>query len=228
MNSRTDLLEFNRHIIKEISSSLRGLTADAILVTLSNPIDIMNFLVWKYTRVEREKVIGSAGMLDSSRLRSILSMKYGTPPSRICAYVIGEHGSNQVPVLSRVEVDGKKLVFSREQYDNMRKQLRKSASEVISKKGATVFAPANNTVNLIGYILKDKNETVICSSILKGEYGLNNISIGVPAIIGRSGISEIIEWDLDKEERMIFLKGARNLKSLLHSISDNPTEVHVK
>ncbi|MEM3704114.1 MAG: malate dehydrogenase, partial [Candidatus Bathyarchaeia archaeon] len=134
------------------------------------------------------------------------------------AYVEGEHGDNQVPVFSQVKIGGKKVVFTEEEKAETIKNLRMSALKVISKKGATIYAPANNTVNMIESIVKDKRELCVCSTPLDGEYGLKDLSIGVPVILGKDGANEILEWNLSDDEKKAFYLGAEEIKKAINSI----------
>ncbi|MEM1989622.1 MAG: malate dehydrogenase [Candidatus Bathyarchaeia archaeon] len=218
MKTRLELLGVNQRIISDVAKGIRELSGEPIIITLTNPVDIMNYLMWKYSGFPRERVIGSAGMLDSARLRYVLSRIYDVPILDVDAYVIGEHGERQVPVFSRVRIRGRKMEFTDAEKSRIAEELRQSALAVISKKGATVYAPANNTVNMIEAILKDKREIYICSAILSGEYGLTELSIGVPVILGRRGVEAIIEWDLSEDERRIFYSGAESIKSTIEGI----------
>lgn len=215
MKTRMDLLNVNKRIIKDVASKLKRLEGDFVVVTLTNPVDLINYLMWRYTGFDRRRVIGSAGQLDTARFRTVLSRRYKVPVLDVKAYVIGEHGDKQVPLFSMVELNGKRRIFSKEEQMDIREGLRKSALEVISKKGATVYAPANNTVNVIQSILEDEKELAVCSAVLQGEYGLSDLSIGVPVIIGRNGIKKVLEWKLDEEERSVFYQGAERLKKTI-------------
>lgn len=218
MKTRLELLEANKSIVREVALNIEKIGGEPIIVTLTNPVDIMNYLIWKYSGFPREKVIGSAGMLDSARFRRALSRKFSTQILNIEAYVIGEHGENQVPVFSRVKIAGKNVTFSEEEKAEIHEELRKTALEVISKKGATIYAPANNTVNMIEGILTDRSSLYICSVVLNGEYGLKDLSIGVPAIIGKNGVKKILEWDLSEDEKKTFYLGAESIRKALKNI----------
>ena len=218
MKTRLELLRVNKRIIEDVAKNLREICGNPVVITLTNPVDVMNYLLWKYTGFPREKVIGSAGMLDSARFRSILARRCGVPVLDVEAYVIGEHGENQVPVFSRVKIRGERREFASEEKSEIIKELRSSALTVISKKGATIYAPANNTVNLIEAVIKDEKRICACSAILDGEYDLEDISIGVPAIIGKNGAEEILEWNLDESERRRFYFGAENIRKAIEKI----------
>lgn len=218
MRTRLELLEVNKKIISDVAQNLRRVSGNAIIVTLTNPVDIMNYLMWKYTGFPRERIIGSAGMLDSARLRYVLSRKFGVSVLDIEAYVIGEHGDAQVPVFSKVRIRGETRIFTEAEKSEFIDEIRRSALDVISKKGATIYAPTNNTVNMIEGIIRDKRKLYVCSAILDGEYNLRDLSIGVPVILGKNGIEEIVEWDLDDDEKKMFYSGAESIRRAIESI----------
>jgi len=219
MKSRIELLEVNKKIIREVASNLKKIKGEPVIVTLTNPVDIMNYLMWKYAGLDRRMVLGSAGMLDSARFRNVLSKRYLTTVLEVDAYVIGEHGDNQVPVFSRIKIKGEKKTFDKGERLKIAEELKKAALRVISKKGATVFAPANNTVNMIQAILRDEKQLAVCSAILDGEYGLKNVSVGVPVTLGKKGVERIIQWEMDEEEKEAFYRGAESLKTTIEEIS---------
>ena len=218
MKSRMALLEVNANIIRAVASNLKRIKGEPVIMTLTNPVDVMNYIMWQSTGLDRREVLGSAGMLDSARFRTVLGRRYRRPVMDVDAYVIGEHGENQVPVFSRVRMGGEKILFSRDERTEIADELRQSALNVISKKGATVFAPASNTVNLIQSILLDEKTVGVCSAVLDGEYGLEGVSIGVPVMLGRKGAERILEWELDEEEKSSLYRGAEHLKGTIEEI----------
>jgi len=218
MKSRMELLEANIRIIRSVASNLRKIHGEPVILTLTNPVDVMNYAMWKITGLDRRSVIGSAGMLDSARFRRALSRKLNVPVTEIEAYVIGEHGDSQVPVFSRVKVKGEKRRFSSEERGEISERLRLSAIRVISKKGGTVYAPACNTANMIQMILEDTGGLAVGSVVLNGEYGLRDVSIGVPLELGREGAKRILEWELDDEEKAKLHRGAERLKKIIRAV----------
>jgi malate dehydrogenase len=218
MKSRMDLLEANRKIIMSVASELKKLGGTPVVITLTNPVDIMNYVMWKSTGMDRRRVLGSAGMLDSARFRTVLSAKYMVPNLDVDAYVIGEHGDNQVPVFSQVMIKKQKKTFSETERVETVNKLKESALQVISKKGATIYAPASNTAKIIEAIIKDEKKIAVCSFVLNGEYGLKDVSLGVPVILGRNGVEKVLEWDLDEYEKTLFYKGAEQLKETIKNV----------
>ncbi len=220
MKSRMELFEANRRIIAAVASEIRkNIGQESVIVTLTNPVDVMNYLMWKNVGLDRRKVLGSAGMLDSARLRTVLARMLRTPVLDVKAYVLGEHGESQVPVFSQVSIEGRKRAFNQTERREMAKRLRESALEVISKKGATIYAPTSNTVTMIQAILHDEKRLAVCSVVLDGEYGLKNVSLGVPVILGENGVEQVLEWELDEEEKAIFYQGAENLRKTIADVS---------
>ena len=218
MKSRMELLEANAKIIGGVAANLKKIGGNPVVVTLTNPVDIMNYVMWKTTGLDRRLVLGSAGMLDSARLRTVLSRRYDVPVLDVEAYVIGEHGESQVPVFSRAKVRGERVAFNKDERTEIAQELRQSALNVISKKGATIFAPANNTANIVQSILRDEKRTAVCSAVLDGEFGLRDVSIGVPVTLGREGVERIQQWELDEEERKPFFRGADNLRETVRGL----------
>jgi len=221
MKSRMELLNVNKRIIRDVALKLRDVGGEPVIITLSNPVDIMNYLMWRFTGFKRKRILGSAGQLDSSRFRVVLSKRFKVPVLDVEAYVIGEHGDNQVPIFSRIKIKGERKTFTEAEKEEIRREIKKAALEVISKKGATIFAPASNTADIVQSVLQDKKNLVVCSAILDGEYGLKNVSIGVPVIIGRAGVEKIMEWDLDDSEKELFYAGANKLRNIISDISSS-------
>jgi malate dehydrogenase len=218
MKSRFELLKINQKIIMDVALNLKKLKGEFKIVTLSNPVDIMNFLMWKYTGFDRKKIIGSAGMLDSARFRCVLSERYNAAILDVEAFVIGEHGDNQVPVFSKVKLKGKNKKFNFKERKKIIENLKESAHKVIVKKGATIFAPANNTVNIIEKILKNEKKLIVSSVVLDGEYSLRDLSIGVPVFLGKNGVEEILIWNMNESEKKKFFEGAKSLKKTIEDL----------
>jgi len=218
IKSRMELLAVNKRIISDVALNIRGLKSEPVVITLTNPVDIMNYLMWRGTGLDRKKILGSGGMLDSARFRTVLGRKSAVPIVEIEAYVIGEHGDNQVPLFSQIRIKGQKADLGRGQRAELANELKESALNVISKKGATIFAPANTTVNMVEAILRDEKKVAACSVVLDGEYGLSDVSIGVPVRLGKQGVETVLEWELEEEEKKLFHNGAEYLRRTLQEI----------
>jgi len=218
IKSRMELLAVNKGIVSNVALNIKGLKSEPVVITLTNPVDIMNYLMWRGTGLNRRKTLGSGGMLDSARFRTVLGRKTSVPIVEIEAYVIGEHGDNQVPLFSQIRMEGQRAILGRGQRAELANELKESALNVISKKGATIFAPANTTVNMVEAILRDEKRVAVCSVVLDGEYGLRDVSIGVPVRLGKQGVEAVLEWELEEEEKRLFHNGAEYLRRTLQEI----------
>lgn len=216
MNDRLQLAEINFKIVRSIITEIKKYSPNSIIITITNPMDLINHFI-QQQGFPREKVIGSGGQLDSSRLRIVL----GHPEKEVEAYVLGEHGEDQVPIFSRVKINGIQQSYSQVEKENIRQKIKETALTVIQKKGATVFAPASNTADMVEAILKDQYTLMACSANLQGEYGLEDVSLGVPVILGRKGIERIEEWDLEEEELKQLREAGRKMKELYAEVTQN-------
>ncbi|MEE9237147.1 MAG: malate dehydrogenase [Thermoplasmata archaeon] len=198
--TRLDLLDFNAPIMRDVAEKVSKLAPHSVMINLTNPMDIMNYIAYKYSGFERTRIIGSGGMLDTARFRTALSDFLSVPANRIEAYVLGEHGDSQVPVWSKVKVDGEARSFAEDERKRIREEIKEVAINIISGKKATEFGPANCTADMIQAVAEDGDELIPSSIVVKGEYDMKNISIGMPVVLGEGGVKEILEWDLDPAE----------------------------
>jgi len=213
MSDRLQLAEINLKIVGSIVEQIKKYSPKSIIITITNPMDIINHYIYRQG-FPREKVIGSGGQLDSSRLRVTL----GFPEKDVEAYVLGEHGQNQVALMSQVKIDGKKVDFTPREKEEVRLKSRESALDVIKKKGSTIFAPAANTGDMVEAIIKDRKRLMACSVNLEGEYCLEDVSLGVLIILGRKGIEIIEEWELSEHENELLQDAAGKLKEFYTSL----------
>ncbi len=210
--TRLDLLEANAGVMQAVHEHDFG--EDAVFVTTTNPMDVINYTHSLVSDYPRERFVGFGGWLDSARLRYILSRHRDVPADSIAGWVIGEHGDSQVPVFSRVTVDGDPVDLPEDEQDVVVEQARQSAMDVISRKGGTEWAPTYGVAEIIEAIATDSGCVIPCSAILDGEYGYTDVSIGVPVRLGRSGIKEVVEWELSQGEREAFNASAERLQEL--------------
>ena len=211
MKSRLELARVNAKIIAGIARRLRDGGFEGFVVTVTNPVDLMNLITWRVTGLDRFKVLGSSSLLDTSRFRIIIAKKFNVKPKDVDGYVIGEHGRNQVPLFSRLKVMGKPVELSQTEKTRVVEELRGKALDVISRKGATVYAPANCTVTLLRSLVKGEG-LGLASLVLDGEYGVQDVSIGVPFEVGRGAVRKIAEWAMDDWERRTFLEGVSTIR----------------
>ncbi len=189
IKTRADLLAANLPAAGDAATLLTGFSG--VLITVTNPMDINNYYLWKTTGLPAERCIGFGGQLDSARFGLALRNRHisGFP------FVLGEHGEHQVPIFSRLSRD-----VGMQQREEILQELRGASMEIIKGKGGTVFGPALHLAQLARMVLLDARELTVCSAVLDGEYGLSGCSLGVPTIIGKEGIRTIEEWDLDPWE----------------------------
>jgi malate dehydrogenase len=199
--TRLDLAEDNLPIMDDIGSSLEAHSDDFVSLTTSNPADLLNRHLYETGDRPREKVIGFGNRLDSARFRHVLSDYFGSPVKNVDATVIGEHGDSQVPLFSKVQVDGVDPEFSEDDRDEILDAVRESAMNVIEKKGATQWGPAAGLGHMVEAIVRDTGEVVPGSVPLSGEYGYEGPSLGVPLKLGSDGVEEIVEWAVTDFER---------------------------
>jgi malate dehydrogenase len=199
--SRLDLAGDNADIIDDIGSQLAAYNDDFVTVTTSNPVDLLNRHLYETGERARERVLGFGGRLDSARFRYVLSERFDTQVGNVEATILGEHGDAQVPVFSKVRVDGRDPEFSDDENAEILGNLQESAMDVIERKGATEWGPATGVAHTVEAVLRDTGEVLPCSVVLDGEYGLGDVGLGVPVRLGSGGAEEIVEWDLAADER---------------------------
>ncbi|WP_458207385.1 malate dehydrogenase [Haladaptatus sp. NG-SE-30] len=199
--TRIDLAGDNAPIMEDIGSSIAEHNDDFVTITTSNPVDLLNRHLYETGDRAREKVIGFGGRLDSARFRYVLSQRFDAPVQNVEATILGEHGDAQVPVFSKVRVNGTDPEFSDDEKEEILGELKTSAMNVIEKKGATEWGPATGVGHMVEAVLRDTGEVVPGSVKLDGEYGHDDVALGVPVKLGKNGVEEIVEWDLTEFER---------------------------
>jgi len=218
-DTRLDLADDNAPIMEDIQDSLAEHNDDFITVTTSNPVDLLNRHLYEAGDRPREHVIGFGGRLDSARFRYVLSERFDVPVNNVDATILGEHGDSQVPVFSKVRVDGRDLAFSDDEKEEILADLQQSAMDVIERKGATEWGPARGVAHTVDAILNDTGEVLPCSLALDGEFGHSGVGFGVPARLGSDGVEEVIEWELDDFERKQMQEAADKLSEQYEKIS---------
>ena len=218
-DTRLDLAGDNAPIMEDIQSSLAEHNDDFISVTTSNPVDLLNRHLTETGDRPREHVIGFGGRLDSARFRYVLSERFDVPVKNVEATILGEHGDAQVPVFSKVRVDGTDVEFSEEEREEILADLQESAMNVIERKGATEWGPARGVAHMVDAILNDTGEVLPGSVLLEGEFGHEGVGFGVPVKLGANGVEEIVEWDLTDFEREQMQEAADKLGEQYEKIS---------
>lgn len=221
--TRLDLLQKNTRIISDISFKIAEYAPKSIVLMVTNPVDMMTYVALKVTGFQTQRVFGMGGTLDSARFRYFISEALGASRSSIQALVIGEHGESMLPLPKHSTVSGKPLteLMSSEDINAVVDKTRKTAADVIALKGGTVYAPGSAVGEMIESITKDKKEVMPLSAYLNGEYGVKDLCIGVPAVLGREGIKSIKELQLEEDEETVFMKGVETLKKAVFETSLN-------
>jgi malate dehydrogenase len=201
--TRADLITANIPVIRKCAGLLDGFSG--ILVTVTNPVDVNNFLMSHLTGIPRERCIGFGGQVDSARFACALKQRN----IKGNAVILGEHGNYQVPVFSRLL-----QTVTEDNRNEILDELRGASMKVIKGKGGTVFGPAYHITTLVRMLLSDSRDTVPCSVVLEGEYGLSECSLGVPVRIGCTGIQDIITWNLDLWEQARMAQGGAFVRDL--------------
>ena len=218
--TRMDLLQKNAGIVKSVVENIKKYANDSMIIPVTNPLDPMAHICYKVSGFEKNRIIGMGGMLDLSRFKQFIHEATGYSRDSIRALVIGEHGENMLPLPRFSSVAGIPLVslLSKEKLDELIQNTRQVAAKVIELKGATVHAPGNGISAIIDSIVNDRKQVLPVATCLDGEYGQSDITIGIPAVVGKNGIEKIIELDLNEEEKDWFNKGIVSVKNAISSI----------
>jgi L-lactate dehydrogenase len=221
--TRLQLVEKNLKIFKSIVDSVMASGFDGIFVVATNPVDILTYATWKFSGLPKERVIGSGTILDTGRFRFSLGEYFGVNPVNVHAYIIGEHGDSELPVYSSANIGCVPVLkyierhnkYNKEDLDEIFVNVRDAAYKIIETKGATYYGIAMGLVRITKAILGNEHSILTVSTYLDGQYGTEDVYIGVPAVINRDGIHEIIELDLHEEEQKLFRNSVNVLKDIL-------------
>ncbi len=226
--SRDDLLGINLKIIKQVAQGVKQHAPNAFVICITNPLDVMVMAFQKYSNLPTNKVVGMAGILDSSRFKLFLSLELKVPVKEIEAMVMGGHGDTMVPLPRFTKISGKPLLdlvkegkLSSNRLEEINQRTRDGGAEIVKflEKGSAFYAPAASGVQMAEVYLKDEKKLLPCAAYLNGEYGINNIYAGVPVIIGKSGVEKIDEIKLDDKEKKEFLNSIEAVKKLWEAAS---------
>ena len=221
--TRDDLLGINLKIIKQVAEGIKRTSPNAFVICITNPLDVIVMALQKYSGLPKNKVVGMAGILDSSRFIYFLSEELKIPVGKIKSFVLGGHGDTMVAMLGSTEIEGKKITelvkegkISKERLNQIVERTKKGGAEIVKylEKGSAFYAPAASGVEMAECYLKDLKKQLPCAVHLNGEYGTKNIYAGVPVIIGSKGVEKVIELDLSAEERKNFDNSIKAVKEL--------------
>jgi malate dehydrogenase len=222
--SRDDLLGINSKVMKQVGEGIKKYSPNAFVICITNPLDVMVLALQKYSGLPAEKVVGMAGVLDSSRFRLFLSEEFKVSIEDVTAFVLGGHGDTMVPLSRYSTVAGIPIPdlidmkwSTKERIDKIIQRTRDGGAEIVKllKTGSAYYAPASSAIEMAEAFLKDKKKILPCAVYLNGEYGVKDLYIGVPVIIGSGGVEKIIEINFTAEEEKMFRYSVDAVKSLI-------------
>jgi len=218
--TRMDLLKINASVVKSVVGNIKKYADNSMIIPVTNPLDPMAYITYKLSGFDRSRVFGMGGMLDLSRFKQFIHEATEHSRDSIRALVIGEHGENMLPLPRFSSVSGIPLssFLSKEKLDELVQNTKQVAAKVIELKGATVHAPGNAISSIVESVVRDRKQVIPVATYLDGEYGHSNVTIGVPAVIGKKGVEKIVELDLNDEESQVFKKGVESVKSAISGI----------
>ena len=226
--TRDDLLEINLKIIKQVGHEIKKTSPNAFVICITNPLDIMVMALQKYSGLPTNKVVGMAGILDSSRFKYFLSQELKVPVKNIETLVLGGHGDTMVPMPNHTTVNKSPLsdFIKKEKLELIIERTRKGGGEIIKflEKGSAFYAPAASGVEMAESYLKNLKKILPCAAYLNGEYGVKNLYAGVPVIIGKNGVEKVVEIELSNEEKEQFnlsIKAVKDLYQAAKNIDKN-------
>jgi len=226
--SRDDLLGTNLKIIKQVAEGIKKTSPNAFVICITNPLDVIVMALQKYSGLPTNKVIGMAGILDTSRFNYFLSQELKVPVKSVKSLVLGGHGDTMVPMPNQTKVDGKPLdqLIKKEKLDQIIERTRTGGGELnkLFQNGSAFYAPAASGIEMAESYIKDLKKTLPCAAYLNGEYGVNNLYAGVPVVIGKMGVEKIVEIDLSSKEKEQFdlsIKAVQALYKAAKNIDKN-------
>ena len=222
--SRDDLLLTNMKIVSQVVQEIVSLSPNSILIPVTNPLDAMAYQAYKISGFPSNRVVGMAGILDTSRFRTFISQELSVSVSSISTYVLGGHGDTMVPLIGQTIVGGKPIaeLIAEDRLEQIVQRARDGGAEIVNylKTGSAYYAPSASVVQMIESILFDKNEVLPCTAYLQGQYGASDVYAGVPVVLGQNGVERIVEFKLTEKEKTLFEKSVTSVRELI-SIMDN-------
>jgi L-lactate dehydrogenase len=226
--TRLDLVHNNAEVFKTVLDKVIEYNNDCILLVVTNPVDILTYVAYKYSGFPKNRVIGSGTVLDTARLRYLLSQHVGVDTRNIHAYIIGEHGDTEVAAWSRANIAGipmddycvkchccEERISRRKIYE----EVKNAAYEIINKKGATYYAVALAVRRIVEAIIRNENSVMTVSSLLEGQYGLSEVCLSVPSIVNSNGVESILEVPIDNTEKELLIKSGQTIKEVIKSLN---------
>jgi malate dehydrogenase len=227
--SRDDLLEKNLNVITQVADGIKTYAPNAFVVLITNPLDIMVYAFYKCSQLKKNKIVGMAGVLDSTRFRTFLSWELGISREDITTMVLGGHGDDMVPLTKYSTVNGISLdtlvdinMLSRQKLNQIIERTRKGGGEIVGLlgTGSAFYSPALSAIKMIESFLNDKKRLMPCAALLSGEYGVNNLFLGVPIIIGKDGVEKVVELPLSQNEKKEFDKSVQSVQKCVNEVNE--------
>ena len=224
--SRDDLLGINLKIIKEVAEGIKKHSPQSFIICITNPLDVIVMALQKYSGLPPKKIVGMAGILDSSRFKYFLSQELETSIKKIDSLVLGGHGDSMVPMPNHTFIDGKSLKqlveekkITKEKLNSIIERTRKGGAEIVKflEKGSAFYAPAASGIEMAESYMRDLKKTLPCAAYLDGEYNTKGLYVGVPVVIGRQGVEKIIELELSSEEKTNFKNSLKAVEDLFNA-----------
>ena len=221
--TRDDLLGINLKIIKDVAEGIKKTSPEAFVICITNPLDVIVMALQKYTGFSKNKVVGMAGILDSSRFKYFLSLELKVHPYKIKSFVLGGHGDTMVSMVNHTKVDGKNLSdliksgnISQSKVEEIVERTKNGGAEIVKhlQKGSAFYAPASSGIEMAESYLKDQKKELPCAAYLQGEYGVKDLYVGVPVIIGKEGVEKVVQINLDEKEKKLFQNSIKAVKEL--------------
>ncbi len=222
--SRDDLLSTNAGIVRSVSAEIRERSPDAIVIVVSNPLDVMCYVAKEATGFQPHRVLGMAGVLDTARYRTFIAQRLGVSVEDIQALVLGGHGDTMVPLVSYTTISGIPLTqfLDGDEIEALIERTRKGGAEIVGylKEGSAYYAPSAAVTQMVEAIALDKKRILPCAAWMEGQYGLSGIYLGVPCKLGRRGVEEIVEVELTEAERAALESSAEHVRSTIERVKE--------
>ena len=227
--SRDDLIEINLKVMKSVGENIKKYSPNAFVICITNPLDAMVWALREYSGLSHRMVVGMAGVLDSARFRYFIAEHMKISVEDVAAFVMGGHGDTMVPLVRFSSVGGIPLpelinmkLIDKKSVEKIVERTRLGGGEIVSllKTGSAFYAPASSALSMAESYLKDKKRMLPCAAYLSGEYNVKGLYVGVPAIIGKKGVEKIIEVKLSSDEKKMFVKSVKSVKSLINAVKN--------
>jgi len=224
--SRDDLISVNAGIVKSVTENVVKHSPNAIIIIVSNPLDVMTYCAYLTAKIDRSRVFGMAGILDTARYKAFLASEIGCSPKDINAILMGGHGDTMVPLPRYTSVGGVPVteLVAKDKLDAIVERTKKGGGEIVNLLGTSAwYAPGAAAAQMVEAIAKNEKRIYPCCCLLTGEYGINNIYLGVPVILGKNGVEKIIELDLNAEEKELLDASAKAVKEVMDVLDNMST-----